>query len=283
MAAKTWFLTGASGGFGRSWAAAALARGDRVAAAARNPDALVDLVSQHGDAVLPLRLDVTERAATLAAVTEAHERFGRLDVVVNTAGYGLNGMVEEATEQEARDQIETNVFGALWVAQAALPFLRDQGGGHIVQVSSIGGISAFPGLGLYNASKWALEGLTEALAAEVKGFGIHVTLVEPGGFDTGAAAAARQTQQLEAYETFYEEARRRAGERRAQLGDPAASAAAILRVVDAEEPPLRVFFGSAPLAIAEADYERRLASWREWQSVAALAQGDIATAARETA
>lgn len=282
MAGKIWFITAAAGGFGRAWASAALARGDRVAAAVRRPEALEDLVAEHGDAVLPLRLDVTDREAAFAAVRSAREALGRLDVVVNTAGYGLNGMVEEVSEQEAREQFETNVFGALWITQAALPVLRAQGGGHIVQVSSIGGICAFPGLGLYSASKWALEGFTEALAAEVEQFGIRVTMVEPGGFATGAADSARKTERLDAYEEFYEEASRRAGERRAVLGDPAASAEALLRIVDAEEPPLRAFFGSAPLAMAEAAYERRLASWRQWQPVAELAQGgEAATTAEE--
>ncbi|QEC46354.1 SDR family NAD(P)-dependent oxidoreductase [Baekduia soli] len=182
MPAKTWFITGTSRGFGREWAAAALQRGDRVAASARDTGGLDDLVARHGDALLALALDVTDRDAAFAAVARAHEHFGRLDVVVNNAGYGQLGMVEELSEQEARDQIETNLFGALWVTQAALPFLREQGSGHILQVSSIGGISALPGIGMYHASKWALEGLSQALAQEVAGFGIHVTLIEPGGW-----------------------------------------------------------------------------------------------------
>ena len=129
--------------------------------------------------MLPLQLDVTDREADFAAVAAAHEHFGRLDIVVNNAGYGQFGFIEELSEQEFRDQIETNVFGAMWVTQAALPFLREQGSGHILQVSSIGGISAFPNIGAYHASKWALEGFSQALAQEVAGFGIHVTLIEP--------------------------------------------------------------------------------------------------------
>jgi NAD(P)-dependent dehydrogenase (short-subunit alcohol dehydrogenase family) len=140
---------------------------------------------EHGDALLALPLDVTDRDAVFETVGRAHEHFGRLDIVVNNAGYGQFGMVEELSEQEARDQIETNLFGALWVTQAALPLLREQGSGHFLQVSSIGGISAFPGIGMYHASKWALEGFSQALAAEVRDFGIHVTLMEPGGFSTG--------------------------------------------------------------------------------------------------
>ena len=195
MTQKTWFLTGTSRGFGREWAVAALERGDRVAATARDASSLDDLVATYGDAILPLTLDVTDRAADFAAVARAHEHFGRLDVVVNNAGYGQFGFTEELSEAELRDQMETNLFGAFWVTQAALPFLRAQGSGHIIQVSSIGGISAFPNIGAYHASKWALEGFSQALAQEVAGFGIHVTLVEPGGFSTdwGGSSARHAT------------------------------------------------------------------------------------------
>src|SRR5919206_1967605 len=135
MASKTWFITGTSRGFGREWAQAALERGDRVAGTARDPSALDDLAAEHGDALLALPLDVTDRAAVFAAVERAHEHFGGLDVVVNNAGYGQFGTIEEVSEQQARDQLETNLFGALWVTQAALPLLREQGSGHIVQIS----------------------------------------------------------------------------------------------------------------------------------------------------
>src|SRR3954454_14108815 len=174
MTQKTWFLTGTSRGFGREWATAALDRGDRVAATARDASTLDDLVARYGDAILPLTLDVTDRDAVFRTVARAHDHFGRLDVVVNNAGYGQFGFIEELSEQEARDQFETNVLGALGVVQAALPFLREQGSGHILQVSSIGGISAFPNIGIYNASKWALEGMSQALAQEVADFGIKV-------------------------------------------------------------------------------------------------------------
>jgi NAD(P)-dependent dehydrogenase (short-subunit alcohol dehydrogenase family) len=274
MASKTWFITGTSRGFGREWASAALRRGDRVAGTARDPSTLDDLAQEHGEALLPMTLDVTDRGAVFDAVRRAHEHFGRLDVVVNNAGYGQFGMVEELSEQEARDQIETNLFGALWVTQAALPLLRAQGSGHFLQVSSIGGISAFAGIGMYHASKWALEGLSQALAQEVQPFGIHVTLIEPGGFSTDwGGASARRSDALEAYRDVREASQQRRARAATSAGDPAASAEAVMRIVDAEEPPLRVFFGSAPLAIAEQDYERRLATWREWQPVAELAQG----------
>jgi NAD(P)-dependent dehydrogenase (short-subunit alcohol dehydrogenase family) len=271
---KTWFITGASRGFGREWAIAALERGDTVAATARDTSTLDDLVERFGDKLLPLRLDVTDREADIAAVAQAHERFGRLDVVVNNAGYGQFGMIEEISEEEARAQFETNVFGALWITQAALPYLRAQGSGHILQVSSIGGISAFPNIGIYNGSKWALEGISQALAQEVADFGITVTIIEPGGFSTDwGGASAKLAAPNPAYDAYREKAAEQRKARVAEPGDPTASAAAVLEIVDAENPPLRVFFGTAPLGIATRDYESRLATWREWESVAALAQG----------
>ncbi len=273
MAAKTWFITGTSKGFGREWAIAALERGDNVAGTARDTATLDDLVAKYGDKVLPIQLDVTDRAADTAAVAQAHEHFGALDVVVNNAGYGHFGMIEEISEAEARAQLETNLFGALWVTQAALPFLRAQGSGHIIQVSSIGGISAFPTVGIYHASKWALEGLSQSLAQEVAGFGIHVTLVEPGGFSTDwSGPSASRSEEIEAYADVREAAANRPS-RSGTPGDPVATRTAILKVVDAEQPPLRVFFGDKPLGIAEADYESRLKTWREWQPVALEAHG----------
>ena len=275
LMAKTWFITGTSRGFGREWAIAALERGDRVAATARDVASLDDLAAAHGDALLPLALDVTDRAAAFAAVARAHEHFGRLDVVVNNAGYGQFGMVEELSEEEARAQIETNVFGALWVTQAALPFLRAQGSGHILQVSSIGGISAFPGIGMYHASKWALEGLSQALAQEVAAFGVRVTLIEPGGYATDwGGSSARHTTEHPDYAEVRESVRAGRARRTATPGDPVATRAAVLELVDAEDPPLRVFFGTAPLGIATADYESRLAEWRAWEPLSIAAHGD---------
>jgi NAD(P)-dependent dehydrogenase (short-subunit alcohol dehydrogenase family) len=273
MSAKTWLITGTSRGFGREWALAALERGDSVAATARDAGSLDELVAEHGDRVLPISLDVNDREADFAAVAQAHERFGRLDVVVNNAGYGQFGMVEELSEAEARDQIETNLFGALWITQAALPFMRAQGSGHILQVSSIGGISAFPTVGIYHASKWALEGFSQALAQEVGGFGIKVTLIEPGGYSTDwSGSSAKRATPLPAYD----ELRERTAAWRAQRGapgDPVATRDAVLRIVDSENPPLRIFFGEAPLGIATADYESRLATWNEWQPLSVAAHG----------
>src|ERR1700676_296189 len=229
MANKTWLITGTSRGFGREWTKAALERGDRVAATARDTSTLDDLRTEHGDALLALALDVTDRDAAFGTVAEAHKHFGRLDIVVNNAGYGHFGMVEEISEQEARAQLETNLFGALWVTQAALPFLREQGSGHILQVSSIGGISAFPLVGIYHASKWALEGISQSLAQEVASFGIKVTLIEPGGFATDWAGSSSSTsEQLPAYAEYHEQVQEQRRKRGAPPGDPHASAAAVL-------------------------------------------------------
>jgi NAD(P)-dependent dehydrogenase (short-subunit alcohol dehydrogenase family) len=193
---------------------------------------------------------------------------------VNNAGYGQFGFIEELSESEARDQIETNVFGALWITQAALPYLRAQRSGHIIQVSSIGGIIAFPNVGAYHASKWALEGFSQALAQEVGPLGVHVTLIEPGGFATDwSGPSAKRAAPLPDYAEVHAEAERIRSQRMSKPGDPKASASAVLKIVDAENPPLRVFFGELPLQLAKADYENRLATWEQWQPVAVEAQG----------
>ncbi|WP_116452208.1 SDR family oxidoreductase [Blastococcus litoris] len=271
---KTWFITGASRGFGREWTIAALDRGDSVAATARDPKTLDDLAQQYGDRLLPLQLDVDDRDAVFAAVKDAHDRFGRLDVVVNNAGYGQFGMIEEISEAEARAQFDTNVFGALFVTQAALPYFREQGSGHFLQVSSIGGISAFPNIGIYNASKWALEAFSQSLAAEVADFGITVTIIEPGAYGTDwGGSSAKHAEQNPAYDAFREKAAEQRKARAGNPGDPLATREAVLQLVDAEQPPLRVFFGDGPLGIAERDYESRLATWRTWEPLSVAAHG----------
>jgi NAD(P)-dependent dehydrogenase (short-subunit alcohol dehydrogenase family) len=274
MADKVWFITGTSRGFGRVWAEAALARGDRVAATARDVKTLGSLVDRYGDRVAALALDVTDRQAVFEAVRETHRRFGRIDVAVNNAGYGQFGTIEEISEADARAQIETNLFGALWVTQAVLPIMRAQGAGHILQVSSIGGISAFPTVGLYHASKWGLEGLSQALAAEVAGFGIKVTLIEPAGYatDWGGVSAKRAYPMPD-----YDGARAAilAMRSRNVPGDPDATASAILKIVDAKDPPLRVFFGTAGLPMARAEYAKRIETWEKWNGVSVDAQGHL--------
>lgn len=269
---KTIFITGASKGFGRIWTEAFLERGDKVAATARNTETLADLAAQYPDTLLPIQLDVNDRAASFTAVNRAAAHFGSLDVVINNAGYGLFGAIEETSEQQARDQIETNVFGLLWVTQAAIPVMRAQGGGHILQVSSVLGVATLPVLGLYNASKWAVEGLSETLASEVKDFGIKVTIVEPNGFSTDwGGASAFHTEANPLYEDV--KASLYAGLTPDTIGKPEATAEAILKVVDEEKPPLRIFLGKVGFPWLSQVYADRLATWGEWKEVADAAHG----------
>ena len=263
---KIWFITGASRGLGRVWTAAALRRGDRVAAAVRDPAALAELVEAHGDAILPVQLDVTDREAAFAAVRQAHVHFGRLDVVMNNAGYAHWAFVEEVTEAQARAQFDVNLFGALWVTQAAIPLLRAQGSGHIVQVSSVGGVAAFPTLGLYNASKWALEGFTEALAQEVEAFGIRTTVIEPGGYATeGSVTSAVYSEPLPAYQPMHDVITPALAEAAKLAADPEASTAAVFAAIDAETPPRRLLLGSGAYDIVQGVYAERLKTWAEWE------------------
>jgi NAD(P)-dependent dehydrogenase (short-subunit alcohol dehydrogenase family) len=274
MTSKVWFITGTSRGFGRIWAEAALKRGDKVAATARELTDIADLKERFGDAVLPLALDVTAADQVRHAVRQAHAHFGRLDVVLNNAGYSLVGTVEEASEADVRAVFDTNYFGQLWVIQSALPLLRQQGNGHILGVSSFMGIVAMPLIGFYNATKWAIEALHESLAQEVKGFGIKVTLIEPGAYATDFASPSslKIATGLDAYANLRKQVSARLAS--TEKGDPAATAEAILKVVDAEDPPLRFFVGNGSLPMARAAYAARLATWEAWESVSNAAQGE---------
>lgn len=265
---KVWFITGATSGFGQLWAKAALDRGDRVVATGRNTDRLNELAEPYGDAVLAIPLDITDREAVFAAVGHAVQRFGRLDVILNSAGYGHWGMVEEATERELREQMETNFFGATWVTQAALPVLREQRSGHLIQVTSEGGVRAYPGVGAYHASKWAVEGLTESLAQETEVFGFHITALEPGAYETGFAGAIRASEEM----PEYAEARAAGGDVEFVLGDLEATSAAVLQLVDSPNPPRRLILGKAVPDMIEI-YEDRIRTWREWESVSEAAFG----------
>jgi NAD(P)-dependent dehydrogenase (short-subunit alcohol dehydrogenase family) len=272
MKAKVILITGASRGLGKIWAEAFLKRGDKVIATARNVDSLNDLVNDYGEAILPIQLNVNDLEQCFAVVKQANEHFGTIDVLINNAGYGLFGAIEETTEQEARDQIETNVFGLLWMTQAVIPVMRKQGQGHIIQISSLLGIVSGPVLGLYNASKWAIEGLSESLAAEVKGFGINVSIVEPNAFGTDwSGDSAIKTQNMPHYdgikEVFYGYFKPE------MIGYPEATVPAILKLVDSEEPPLRLFLGKMALPRVQQVYADRLAVWDSWKEVSIAAHG----------
>lgn len=271
---KVWFITGASHGFGRVWTEAALGRGDKVIATARNPEALDEVVAAHGDAVLVLPLDVTDRDAVFAAINQGHQHFGSLDVVLSNAGYGYMGALEELEVEAARASFDTNVFGTLWVIQAALPIMRAQGSGHILTVSSIGGILSFPTGGTYTATKFAVEAMSEALAGEVAAFGIKVTIIEPGHFTTGFRAAVQSPPAMDVYDPIRQAIR--ASFKPEDFGDPAATSAAIFAAVDADKPPLRLVLGSTVIPKFKAVYEVRLANWSAWEDVSIAAHGKAA-------
>ncbi|MBD5605999.1 MAG: SDR family NAD(P)-dependent oxidoreductase [Candidatus Eremiobacteraeota bacterium] len=273
MSEKVWFVTGASRGFGRIWAEAALEQGDRVAATSRKLADVASLTERFGDRVLPLAVDVTDTQQVKDAVAAAHRRFGRLDVVLNNAGYSLVGTVEEVHEDDVRALFDTNVLGTLRVIQAALPILREQRSGHIVGVSSVLGLIGTPLLGLYSSSKWAFESLHEALAQEVKGFGIKVTILEPGAYATefGSAASVKVAAGLEPYAAVRQAMVSRLSTM--DQGDPRATPDAVLAVIDADDPPLRFFVGNTGLPRVREAYRARLDLWQEWAELSDSAQG----------
>jgi len=269
---KIILITGASRGFGKLWAKAVLERGDKVAVTARNTDDLKDLTTLYGNAVFPLQLDVDNRDAVFNAVKRVHDHFGRIDIVVNNAGFGLFGAIEETTEQQARQQMETNFFGVLWVTQAVLPIMRSQKSGHIVQVSSFLGLISLPVLGIYNASKFAVNGFSESLALEVKDFGIKISLIEPNGFSTDwAGASAYKTEDHEAYvpvkNAFFE------GTAPDEWGNPDTTVPAFLELIDSENPPLHFLMGKMAYPAVKDVYSKRLAEFEAWKHVAVAAHG----------
>jgi NAD(P)-dependent dehydrogenase (short-subunit alcohol dehydrogenase family) len=312
---RVWLITGASRGLGRAFAEAALAAGDRVAALARSQADLETLAAGHGDRALPLPVDVTDRTAVFAAVERAVERFGRLDVVVNNAGTMWLGAVEEFGEREARAAMEVNFFGALWVTQAAAARLRAQGAGHLLQISSVGGVVTGPTAGLYSASKFALEGMSEALAQELAPFGARVTIVEPGGYWTDLyRSGLHYAPPLDAYaalrpapddaapapddaapapddaapapddaapepaagdEPPAEPGPAAEESAAATDSDPALAAEAVLQLVAADDPPLRFVLGGTVLDAMIAASRERIATWERWQEVSRAAEHPI--------
>jgi NAD(P)-dependent dehydrogenase (short-subunit alcohol dehydrogenase family) len=271
--AKTIFITGASRGFGRIWAQAFLQRGDNVVAAVRNPETLTELTKEFSSNLLVLKLDVTDKKASFEAIETAKTHFGRIDVLINNAGFGHIGAVEELNEQDVRSQFETNVLGSLWTIQAILPIMREQKSGQIIQLSSALGLNTVSLMGLYSASKFAVEGLVETLAGEVKDFGIKVTIVEPGGFSTDffGTTSLAVSESLTAYDTIRKEFY---GHAEAQdSGNPTATVGAILSLVDSENPPLRLLLGKNTFAWVKYTYEERLKTWESWQDVSVVAHG----------
>lgn len=270
---KVWFITGSSRGFGRIWTEAALERGDKVVATARKLESISDLREKYGEKVLTLPLDVTKTDEVKAVLEQAYNHFGRLDIVLNNAGYSLVGTIEEAGLEDVRALYETNIFGALSVIQAALPLLRKQGGGHILGVSSSLGLESMPVIGYYCSTKWAFEAIHESLAAEVKSFGIKVTLIEPGSYATefGSPESLKMANGLDIYSDFKGQFVQ--GLRNLERGNPNATPQALFKVVDAKQPPLRLFLGNLTLPSVRKAYNERLATWEAWEEVSNAAQG----------
>jgi NAD(P)-dependent dehydrogenase (short-subunit alcohol dehydrogenase family) len=269
MTGKVWFITGASSGFGDAFARYALADGDSVVATARDPARLAPLVKLAPDRVLAQRLDVARPGEATVAVQAAVERFGRLDLVINNAGYGVVGAVEETPDAELRALLDTNFFGAAEVIRAVLPALRAQRGGAIVNISSMGGQMSFAGFGAYSASKFALEGLSEALAAEIAPFGIKVLIVEPGQFRTNLAGAGmRHMPELPDYADTVGVTRRFAHDmHQTQEGDPLKAAAAIAAALESPSTPLRLALGRDAVDAIRTHAEGLLADLARWESV----------------
>lgn len=266
---KIWFVTGSSRGLGRALVEAILAAGNKVIATARKPEELKDLSATYGDTIRAVKLDVTSPADVEKAVTTAVEAFGRIDVLVNNAGYGFLGAFEEMSADEFKGQIDTNFWGVVNVTRAILPHLRQQGSGHIIQITSIGGRSAFPGFSGYHAAKFAVEGLSEALALEAKPLGLKVTIVEPGGFRTDWAGASM------AFAKPIEDYAPTVGAMRGYLeshngkqpGDPRKAAHAILKLVDMPEPPLRLPLGNDAMAVLRNGYKTSAEELEHWAEI----------------
>ena len=266
---RTWFITGAGRGFGALTVAEALAQGDNVVATTRDPSAITARFGEH-PRLLALALDVNDEAQAHAAADQAIARFGRIDVLLNNAGYGLLGAVEESSAEEVQRLFQTNVFGLLAVSRAVLPHMRRQHAGHVINISSIGGYSAVPGWGVYGATKFAVEGISEAMATELKPLGIHVTVVEPGFFRTDfldERSLNRTAHVIEDYADTVGAMRTRASDlNHAQPGDPAKLAKALMQLAVAANPPLRLPLGSDTVQRIETKNRHvaaELASWRE--------------------
>jgi NAD(P)-dependent dehydrogenase (short-subunit alcohol dehydrogenase family) len=270
MPQKVWFITGCSTGFGHQLARQVLDRGDRAVLTARNPDKLKDLLTQFGDKAIALQLDVTDGDTIAKAVFDAEEKFGKIDVLVNNAGYGYFSAIEEGEDAEIRRQFETNVFGLFSLTRKLLPGMRTRRSGHIVNFSSIGGLMAFPATGYYHASKFAVEGFSESLSKEVGPLGIKVTIIEPGGFRTDWAGRS-MIESKTVIDDYAETsgARRRAAHEYSgtQPGDPVRGADAIIKAVDAVEPPLRLLLGSDAYKLAQARLEALQLNFDAWKDV----------------
>ncbi|MFB5267471.1 oxidoreductase [Paenibacillus enshidis] len=267
---KVWLITGSSRGIGRNLVEEVLQRGDQVVAGARRPEQLNDLTVKYGARILPVALDVTDTEQVEAAVQQAIDTFGVLDVLVNNAGYANSSPIEETEEEDLRAQFDTNFFGVAHMTKAALPVMRKQRSGHIIQISSIGGrVGGSPGLSAYQAAKFAVEGFSEVLTNEVKPLGIKVSIIEPGGFRTDWGGSSMQIREVgEDYEETVGKIHRYRREIDGKMpGDPARAAKAIADIADLEQPPLRLLLGSDALKLARESSRSRAAEAEQWAEV----------------
>ena len=280
---RTWLITGSSRGLGRALAEAALAAGENVVATARNPDQLQDLVKRYPSSARAVRLDVTDRAQAAAAVKATTGAFGRLDVLVNNAGYANVNSIEDFAEDDFRAQIETNLWGVINLTRAAVPVLREQSSGHILQISSVGGRDTTPGLGPYQTAKWAVEGFSGVLQKELAPLGIHVTLIEPGGVRTDWAGASMHVADIR---SVYRPTVGLIAEYAASgtpRSDPFKTAQAILQITQVDDPPLRLLLGSDAFTIARAADEAKIASDERWKDLTLSTDADDASREDQTA
>ncbi|NUS74019.1 MAG: SDR family NAD(P)-dependent oxidoreductase [Corynebacteriales bacterium] len=270
--AKVWFITGASRGLGKAFTQAALEAGDRVVAAARNLEPLATLAAEYPHELVQIPLDVSDRKAVFAAVDKAAAAFGKLDVVVNNAGGLLYGMVEEATEEQIRGHLDVNFFGAVWVAQAVVPHLREQGSGRILQITSMGGAGGMASVGFYGAGKVALDSFSTALAMEVKRFGINVTVVEMGGYSTELfSTGTTATEALPHYETLRAELAEMWGDDAGP--DPSTAAPVIMKLAKLPDPPQRLIVGSESFDQVQELLQARTDVYRTWEDLSRMAPG----------
>ncbi|HEY4289728.1 MAG TPA: oxidoreductase [Puia sp.] len=278
--AKIWFITGSSRGLGRSLTEAVLAAGDKVAATARNTEQLNDLVKKYGDNIYPVKLDVNNRDEVYKSVADTVKHFGRLDVLVNNAGFGIIGAAEAFSEEQFRSQLDTNLYAPIEITRAVLPYMRKQRSGFIMQISSVGGRVGNPGLSMYQAAKFGLGGFTEALAKEVAPLGIKVTCVEPGGFRTDwAGASMSYAPDVEGYEDSV--GKRIEYIKSGQfvpIGDPGKAAKVMVKLVDEPEPPVHLVLGSEAVAILEMANTSRDAELQKWKPVSTSTDADDANA-----
>ena len=282
--AKIWFITGSSRGLGRSLTEAVLANGDKVAATARNPEQLNDLVEKYQGQIYPIKLDVTRYNEVYQAIANAVSHFGRIDILVNNAGFGISGAAEAYTDEQVRSQLETNLYAPIEITRAVMPYMRKQRSGHILQISSIGGRVGNAGISIYQAAKFGLGGFSEALAKEVAPLGIHVTCVEPGGFRTDwAGSSMTYAPRVEGYETTVDQRTSFfASGKFIPMGDPDKAAKVMIDLVEQPDPPVHLVLGSEAIGMLKHANAAREIEMEKWMSVSISTDHDEAENFLET-